>query len=144
MGLFDGLSGMIENAISSHAGGLSGLMSEALTNFGGLDGIVAKLNDAGLGTKVNSWLGKGDNVPLSADEISSVLGSAQLQEIAGEQINDRSISRLPVQRGIVGSRARRIDDDECEPLALDFVQMLRLLDIEARCRRGKGSGQAKQ
>src|SRR5437868_4773742 len=84
MGLFDGLSGMLENAISSHAGGLSGLMGEALSNFGGLDGILGKLNDAGLGPKVNSWLGKGDNVPLTADEISSVLSSAQLQELAGK------------------------------------------------------------
>jgi uncharacterized protein YidB (DUF937 family) len=82
MGLFDGISGILENAIASHAGGLSGLMSEALSNFGGLDGIVAKLNDAGLGSKVNSWLGKGDNMPLTADEISSALGNAQLQELA--------------------------------------------------------------
>jgi len=84
MGLFDGLSGLLENAISSHAGGLSGLMSEAFMNIGGLDGILAKLNDAGLGPQVNSWLGKGDNIPLTADEISSVLGSAQLQELAAK------------------------------------------------------------
>jgi uncharacterized protein YidB (DUF937 family) len=82
MGLFDGLSGLIENAISSHPGGLGGLMSGAFANFGGLDGILTKLNDAGLGPQVNSWLGKGDNIPLTADEISSVLGSSQLQEIA--------------------------------------------------------------
>jgi uncharacterized protein YidB (DUF937 family) len=82
MGLFDGLSGLIANAIGSHPGGLSGLMSEAFTNMGGLDGVIAKLNDAGLGPQVNSWLGKGDNIPLSADEITSVLGSAQLQELA--------------------------------------------------------------
>jgi uncharacterized protein YidB (DUF937 family) len=82
MGLFDGLSGMLENAIASHPGGLSGLMSQAFTSFGGLDGVVAKLNEAGLGPKVNSWLGKGDNVPITAEEISAVLGSAQLQQLA--------------------------------------------------------------
>ena len=84
MGLFDGLSGMLENAINSHAGGLSGLMSDAFKGVGGLDGVVAKLNDAGLGPQVNSWLGKGDNVPISADEISSVLGNAQLQQLAAK------------------------------------------------------------
>jgi uncharacterized protein YidB (DUF937 family) len=84
MGLFDGLSGMLENALSSQAGGLSGLMSQAFANFGGLDGILTKLNEAGLGPQVNSWLGKGDNMPLTADEISSVLGNAQLQEIAAK------------------------------------------------------------
>jgi uncharacterized protein YidB (DUF937 family) len=84
MGLFDGLSGILENAISSHPGGLSGLMSQALADFGGLDGIVSQLNQAGLGPKVNSWLGKGDNVPLTADEINSVLTSPQLQQIAAQ------------------------------------------------------------
>ena len=84
MGLFDSLTGLVENAIASHPGGLSGLMSEAFTNIGGLDGIVNQLNQAGLGTKVNSWLGKGDNVPLTADEINSVLSNAQLQEIAAK------------------------------------------------------------
>lgn len=67
MGLFDGLSGILENAIGSHVGGLNG--------------VVAKLNDAGLGPQVNSWLGKGDNMPISAEEISSVLGNAQLQQL---------------------------------------------------------------
>ncbi|CAN7160338.1 YidB family protein [Rhizobium sp. LjRoot254] len=84
MGLFDGLSGMLENAISSHAGGLSGLMSDAFNGMGGLNGVLAKLNDAGLGPQVNSWLGKGDNVPVSAEEISSVLGSEQLLQLAGK------------------------------------------------------------
>jgi uncharacterized protein YidB (DUF937 family) len=84
MGLFDGLSGILENAIGSHAGGLSGLMSEAFTNFGGLDGIVGKLNEAGLGPQVNSWLGKGDNVPISADDITSALGNEQLIGLAAK------------------------------------------------------------
>jgi uncharacterized protein YidB (DUF937 family) len=85
MGLLDGLlGGILENAISSHPGGLSGLMSQALANFGGLDGIVNQLNQAGLGQKVNSWLGKGENVPLTADEINAVLSSSQLQQIAAQ------------------------------------------------------------
>jgi uncharacterized protein YidB (DUF937 family) len=84
MGLFDGLSGMLENAISSHAGGLSGMMSEAFNGMGGLNGVLAKLNDAGLGPQVNSWLGKGDNVPISAEDITSVLGNEQLLQFAAK------------------------------------------------------------
>jgi len=84
MGLFDSLTGILENAIASHPGGVSGLLSEAFTEIGGMDGIVNQLNQAGLGSKVNSWLGKGDNVPLTADEINSVLSSGQLQQIAAK------------------------------------------------------------
>jgi uncharacterized protein YidB (DUF937 family) len=85
MGLLDGLlGGILENAIASHPGGLSGLMSQAFADFGGLDGILNQLNQAGLGAKVNSWLGKGDNVPLTADEINAVLSSTQLQQIAAQ------------------------------------------------------------
>jgi uncharacterized protein YidB (DUF937 family) len=84
MGLFDSLTGILENAIASHPGGVSGLLSEAFTEIGGMDGIINQLNQAGLGAKVNSWLGKGDNVPLTADEINSVLSSGQLQQIAAK------------------------------------------------------------
>ena len=34
--------------------------------------MLAQLNKAGLGEKVNSWLGKGPNQPLTADEIRRV------------------------------------------------------------------------
>lgn len=101
MGLFDGLSGMLENAIASHAGGLSGLMSEAFNGIGGLNGVVAKLNEAGLGPQVNSWLGKGENVPISAEEITSVLGNSQLQELGArlgipmDQVAGVLASQLP-------------------------------------------------
>jgi len=84
MGLFDSLTGILENAIASHPGGVSGLLSEAFTEIGGMDGVINQLNQAGLGAKVNSWLGKGDNVPLTADEINSVLSNAQLQQIAAK------------------------------------------------------------
>jgi uncharacterized protein YidB (DUF937 family) len=82
MSFFDNISSLIGNAINNHPGGLTGLMSEAFTDFGGLDGVVAKLNEAGLGARVNSWLGRGDNQPISPDEIRSALSSEYLGNIA--------------------------------------------------------------
>jgi len=80
--MFGGLGNLLEGAIGAHPGGVSGLLNEALQDAGGLDGVVAKLNSAGLGEKVNSWLGKGPNTPLTEDEITSALGNQQLQQIA--------------------------------------------------------------
>lgn len=84
MSLFGNLGNMISNAVETAPGGLPGLMQRALSDAGGLDGVVAKLNSAGLGPKVNSWLGRGDNQPLTADEVRNVLGNEQLQAIAAK------------------------------------------------------------
>jgi uncharacterized protein YidB (DUF937 family) len=82
MSFFDNLGGMLSKAISNHPGGLSGLMSDAFSQFGGLDGVVAKLNEAGLGSQVNSWLGRGENQPNTPDEIRSALSNEYLVSLA--------------------------------------------------------------
>ncbi|MBO1360095.1 MULTISPECIES: YidB family protein [Acetobacter] len=43
--------------------------------------LVAKADQAGLGDRVRSWIGSGDNLPISADEIRNVLGSSQVQDL---------------------------------------------------------------
>ena len=84
MGLFDELAGVVEKAVKSHPGGLGGVMNDALAHLGGIDGVVKQLNDAGLGAKVNSWLGEGPNTPLTADEIKNALTPEHLKQIAGK------------------------------------------------------------
>jgi uncharacterized protein YidB (DUF937 family) len=84
MGLFDDLAGVVENAVKSHPGGLGGVMNDALAHLGGLDGVVKQLNDAGLGAKVNSWLGQGPNTPITADEIKNALTPEHLKQIASK------------------------------------------------------------
>ena len=51
---------------------------------GGLDGLVAKFSQAGLGDVVQSWIGHGGNLPVSADQLSSVLGGDALAGIASQ------------------------------------------------------------
>ena len=84
MSMFGGLGGLLDAAIGQHPAGVSGVFGEALQGIGGFDGVIAKLNQAGLGEKVNSWLGKGPNQPLTADEISKALGDQHLQQIASQ------------------------------------------------------------
>lgn len=55
-----------------------------IRQFRGFDGIIGKLNEAGLGPQVNSWLDKGDNVPINADDLTSVLGNEQLIGLAAK------------------------------------------------------------
>ena len=69
------------SAVSS---ALSGLLSNA---DGQIDfaGIASKMASSGdLGAIVGSWLGDGENSPISADSLSSIFGSDKLAEFAGK------------------------------------------------------------
>lgn len=43
---------------------------------GGLAGLVQQFEQAGLGHVVSSWISSGQNLPISADQISQVLGGS--------------------------------------------------------------------
>jgi len=84
MGLMDNLEG---TALSSLLGGsssplLSSLLQMINNQPGGLTGFLQGFHDKGLGGVVSSWVGTGQNLPISADQISHVLGSGQLQQLA--------------------------------------------------------------
>ncbi len=49
---------------------------------GGLGEIVGALQSGGLADKVSSWLGSGENVAVSADELSSALGADKISGFA--------------------------------------------------------------
>ncbi len=49
---------------------------------GGLGGLVAKFQQSGLGDVVQSWISSGQNMPVSADQISNVLGNDTLGGLA--------------------------------------------------------------
>ena len=62
-----------------------------LDQFGGVDGIMSKLQESGLGDQVSSWIGSGENMPVSADQIKDALGQADLDKLAGKtglQVDD--------------------------------------------------------
>lgn len=49
---------------------------------GGLAGLVQAFQQHGLGEQMASWIGTGQNLPVSAEQIQSVLGNGQLGQIA--------------------------------------------------------------
>jgi uncharacterized protein YidB (DUF937 family) len=87
MGLLDelNLGSLLQGAIGQIESGAATPLVNALlakTQFGDLNGLVAQLQKGGLGPQVQSWLGNGANMPVSADQLKSVLGNAQVQEMA--------------------------------------------------------------
>jgi|SRR5216684_5693054 uncharacterized protein YidB (DUF937 family) len=51
---------------------------------GGLNAIVAKLEQAGLGEQVKSWIGTGQNLPITADQLRQVLGNDTVKQLAAK------------------------------------------------------------
>ena len=60
------------------------VLSEVLGNGGqgGLNAIVAKLQQAGFGDQVKSWIGNGQNLPITAEQLQQVLGSDTVKQLA--------------------------------------------------------------
>jgi uncharacterized protein YidB (DUF937 family) len=88
MGLLDTLAGEVMGALSGQnaqqGSGAMGMVAELLGGQGGagLSGLVQAFEQQGLGEAIASWIGTGQNQPISAEQIQSVLGSEQVQAIA--------------------------------------------------------------
>ena len=88
MGLFDSIAGEVMGALAGKASELPAGLSEIVTGLinnpqtGGLQGLVNAFEANGLGHIVASWIGTGENLPISAEQIQAVLGNQQVQEIA--------------------------------------------------------------
>jgi uncharacterized protein YidB (DUF937 family) len=54
------------------------------SGLGNLAGLVKQLNSGGLDQQVQSWLGKGENMPVSGDQLRGALGDQHVRNI-GQQ-----------------------------------------------------------
>lgn len=52
--------------------------------LGGLGGLIGKFQNAGLGHVVDSWVGSGQNMPVSPNQIQDALGGDVLGQIASQ------------------------------------------------------------
>jgi uncharacterized protein YidB (DUF937 family) len=85
MGLLDSLSGELKIVVGQVASEeIPKLLPAALaaTNLGDLQGVVAKLQQSGLGPQLQSWLGSGQNMPVTAQQLEAALGSDQVRQLA--------------------------------------------------------------
>lgn len=81
MGLLDSLLSAA-NGGNTESGALSAVMTNLLVQHGGVSGLLEKFQTGGLGEVVQSWIGNGQNLPISADQIQSVLGNEHVTELA--------------------------------------------------------------
>ena len=87
MGLFSNLNlgGTLSGVLSSlQSAAVPALINAVLekTQYHDINGLVAALEKGGLGPQVQSWLGNGDNMPITEDQLKAVLGNSQVQDFA--------------------------------------------------------------
>jgi uncharacterized protein YidB (DUF937 family) len=84
MGLFDSFGGSLKGALEGAAAAAApALIAGALGKSNiGLQGVVQKLQENGLGAQVTSWLGTGPNATITPDQLRAALGNERVKEIA--------------------------------------------------------------
>lgn len=102
MGLLDGLlGGVLQSALGGgqQSSGIQGQLinlalgmltgkgsgaaaSGGAGGMGGLDQIIGQFTQAGLGQQAQSWIGTGQNMPISPDQLTQVFGQGQIQQWA--------------------------------------------------------------
>lgn len=95
MGLLDSVLGALNNAgAGNNTGGdpkaalIQAVLAMLANNQsgasggGGLGGLLGTLQNAGLGDIVASWVGTGQNQPISGEQVEQALGGEQLNNLA--------------------------------------------------------------
>jgi uncharacterized protein YidB (DUF937 family) len=104
MGLLDGLIGnaigsmlsgkQAQSPLDSILGGLGGgtqpqsgnlllqLVLSLLQQNGGLEGVLGKFRQGGLAQQADSWVGTGQNMNISGNELQLVLGPSTISDLA--------------------------------------------------------------
>ena len=83
MGFLDDVVGKVKEAVGG--GEHSALASEVLgllsagSEGGGLQGVIQSFKDKGLGDIMSSWIGTGQNLPISEDQLKPALALAPMQ-----------------------------------------------------------------
>ena len=97
MGLLDGLVGNVIGSMlsgnqsqnpfgtASQGGGGNMLLQVALMMLqqnGGLEGVLGKFREGGLGQHADSWVSTGQNMGISQDQLQQVFGSSTINDLA--------------------------------------------------------------
>ena len=74
--------GFLDTVLNGLGDDAAGGLGDLLKTQGGVGGLAEKFGQAGLGDVVGSWIGKGANAGISAEQIAAVLGSGPLADFA--------------------------------------------------------------
>ena len=80
--LLNAVIGMLGQGGGGGGAGSAGGVLGGLGGIGGVIGLVEKFRQSGMGDAANSWVGTGQNMPISADQVTSALGHDTIGNLA--------------------------------------------------------------
>ena len=86
MGLLDSIVSAVSGKTEGSGGAaqLVGVLGGLLAQSGGLQGLANKFAQSGQGNAFQSWVGMGENRPISSNQIQNALGSEQVKALAAK------------------------------------------------------------
>jgi uncharacterized protein YidB (DUF937 family) len=99
MGFLDDITAKL-GGDKGQEGGIASL-HKLVSSSGGLQGLTSKLTSSGLGQQVQSWVGTGENKPVSGAQVQQAVDPAQLNAMAKqagmtpEETSDEVAKALP-------------------------------------------------
>src|ERR1700704_4250236 len=96
MGLLDSILGAMggKSDAAGQAAPLIGVLSGLLAQSGGLQGLAKKFSQSGQDNAFSSWVGMGENQPVSSDQIQKALGSDQITALAARMGVDPALASI--------------------------------------------------
>lgn len=100
--------------------GVLSAVSGLITNNGGLSALISRFTQNGLGGHVQSWIGKGENIPITGEHVRQVFGADQIQQVAHQLGTDSTQSSnmiASVLPGLVDKatpQGQVVSDEEAE------------------------------
>jgi len=93
MGLFDSLASNMLGKLGGEKGAIAQVAIDLFNQNGGLAGVLQKFRTAGFDDEVASWISKGSNLPITAEQIVQALGNYTMQQAASKlNMNAQDIS----------------------------------------------------
>jgi uncharacterized protein YidB (DUF937 family) len=97
MGLFDEFAKQVAGAAQAFAAGETPALArgflDLLQERGGIDGLIRRFQEQGLGDVIQSWIANGPNLPITAEELARVFDSEQLRTLSSQA--GIAMGRLP-------------------------------------------------
>ena len=130
MGLLDSIKGMLgqsgggKDVMSQLAGMLTGKGGDGL----GLSRLLEQFKGAGLGDKADSWVGTGENQPLSPAEVQKAIGDDRLAKMSKQ--TGQSVGSLTTDLSkMIPDAVNKLTPDGKVPDPGDLMNMAKNLDL---------------
>jgi uncharacterized protein YidB (DUF937 family) len=131
MGLLDAILGnLMSGPKGSQQRALIAVVLQMLQQSGGLQGLMRQMQKSGYGNQVQSWIGTGQNMPITPDVLAEILGQGRMSEMAQqlgmskEDVAGRLSQALPDVVDRMTPQGR-IPDDQDELVARTLEELTR-------------------